>query len=310
MTQPRNPVPQAVQYWYDAAIERREERDQLRAVVSRVRQMADAWEQQLPEVIRTPAVVSAIRAALEPAAVSPPADRAAAPTVWIDGHPQLEAIARAVWEQCGTDECAVVTIDDPRNIAVAALGAVLPAPDQRAAVLLEAANVAESQMQFERTTGPRVAAQVSENVGILRVSAELRRLAGEAQQDEAWDLPDARPGTTDHTLTQRHEAQQDPAPGGTTPCGPAPSQCDAEAGEPCANHEREQAHAEGEHCFCGPECAAVARSGQPETDSNDDDPPVQCWHTEPDTPCDWDVCRQPERLAAGDCGTDPANEAR
>jgi hypothetical protein len=39
-----------------------------------------------------------------------------------------------------------------------------------------------------------------------------------------------------------------------TPCGPAPSQCDAEAGEPCADHEREQAHAEGEHCFCGAEC--------------------------------------------------------
>lgn len=37
----------------------------------------------------------------------------------------------------------------------------------------------------------------------------------------------------------------------------------------------------------------------------DDDPPVQCWHTEPDTPCDWNVCRQPERLASGDTGTDP-----
>ena len=39
-----------------------------------------------------------------------------------------------------------------------------------------------------------------------------------------------------------------------------------------------------------------------------DDPPVQCWHTEPDSPCDWNVCRQPERLAAGDPGTDPARE--
>lgn len=38
----------------------------------------------------------------------------------------------------------------------------------------------------------------------------------------------------------------------------------------------------------------------------DDDPPVQCWHTEPDTTCDWNICRQPERLAAGDYGTDPA----
>ncbi|MFD9834480.1 hypothetical protein [[Kitasatospora] papulosa] len=31
-----------------------------------------------------------------------------------------------------------------------------------------------------------------------------------------------------------------------------------------------------------------------------------CWHTEPGSLCDWDVCRQPERLAAGDAGTDPA----
>jgi hypothetical protein len=22
-------------------------------------------------------------------------------------------------------------------------------------------------------------------------------------------------------------------------------------------------------------------------------PPVQCWHTEPGTPCDWNTCRQP-----------------
>ncbi|MFF9097602.1 hypothetical protein ACF1AX_31330 [Streptomyces sp. NPDC014802] len=41
----------------------------------------------------------------------------------------------------------------------------------------------------------------------------------------------------------------------------------------------------------------------------DDDPPVQCWHTEPGSPCDWTICRQPERLAAGDRGTDPADEA-
>lgn len=37
----------------------------------------------------------------------------------------------------------------------------------------------------------------------------------------------------------------------------------------------------------------------------EDDPPVQCWHTEPDTPCDWNICRQPERLVAGDTGIDP-----
>ncbi|MGW4757304.1 hypothetical protein [Streptomyces chartreusis] len=39
------------------------------------------------------------------------------------------------------------------------------------------------------------------------------------------------------------------------------------------------------------------------------DQQVQCWHTEPGTPCDWNVCHQPERLAAGDPGTDPALRA-
>ncbi|MFD7794358.1 hypothetical protein [Streptomyces sp. NPDC059759] len=53
-----------------------------------------------------------------------------APTDWIDGHPQLEAIAAAVWEKCGRHAGggSGLTADDPRNIAVAALAAALPAP--------------------------------------------------------------------------------------------------------------------------------------------------------------------------------------
>lgn len=49
----------------------------------------------------------------------------------------------------------------------------------------------------------------------------------------------------------------------TSSCGPTPDTCDAEAGEPCANHEREAAHAEGEHCFCGPECDAPTEEPAP-----------------------------------------------
>ncbi|MFF6866704.1 hypothetical protein [Streptomyces ardesiacus] len=41
------------------------------AVLARIRQMADYWEQHLPEVIRTPAVVSALRAALDRAPTVP-----------------------------------------------------------------------------------------------------------------------------------------------------------------------------------------------------------------------------------------------
>lgn len=51
----------------------------LERAVQRIGQMADAWEQQLPEVIRTPAVVSAIRAALEPVAGAQPAGVAKKP---------------------------------------------------------------------------------------------------------------------------------------------------------------------------------------------------------------------------------------
>ena len=54
---------------------------------------------------------------------------------------------------------------------------VLPAPADRAAVLSEAADVAESLRPFEPATGARKSAQVSENVGILRVAEELRRMA-------------------------------------------------------------------------------------------------------------------------------------
>jgi hypothetical protein len=42
-------------------------------------------------------------------------------------------------------------------------------------------------------------------------------------------------------------------------------------------------------------------------DEDEDDGPVQCWHIEPGTPCDWNRCNQPERLARGDYGTDPAH---
>jgi hypothetical protein len=40
-------------------------------------------------------------------------------------------------------------------------------------------------------------------------------------------------------------------------------------------------------------------------EDDEDDEQVQCWHIEPGSPCDWNICRQPERLAAGDVGPDP-----
>jgi hypothetical protein len=71
-------------------------------------------------------------------------------------------------------------------------------------------------------------------------------------------------------------------------------------------------HRTGEHrCQpCADRHGAPAWTDEPvrQADADPDDPPVQCWHTEPGTPCDWDVCKQPERLAAGDYGTDPREQ--
>lgn len=118
---------------------------------------------------------------------SPPPDQTAlrdriaeAPTDWTDGHPQLEAIAAAVWEHCEHSGSGLV-IDDPRNIAVVALNAVpavLPPPADRAAVLREAADFAE-QLMDERY-GP----DCSYGIGGLDVARELRRLAAEAEQPD------------------------------------------------------------------------------------------------------------------------------
>ncbi|MFC7880451.1 hypothetical protein ACFUVV_00985 [Streptomyces sp. NPDC057376] len=57
-----------------------------------------------------------------------------------------------------------------------------------AAGLRDAADIAEQQRQFEPAYGARKSAQVSENVGILRVAEELRRRADEVQPAETDTL--------------------------------------------------------------------------------------------------------------------------
>ncbi|MFG2372583.1 DUF6085 family protein [Streptomyces sp. NPDC048504] len=68
---------------------------------------------------------------------------------------------------------------------------------------------------------------------------------------------------------------------------------------------------DGGHVVCTlidcPDPDAVDKLLTRTDDAGDDDAVAPtCWHTEADSPCDWDVCRQPERLAASDPGTDPA----
>ena len=101
----------------------------------------------------------------QPAAVS--ADQAPAPTDWIDGHPQLEAIAAGVWERCRTEDTSLV-VDDPRNIAVAAYAAVL-------AMLPPAADRAEWDALC-RDTGRLRKASAETVDRAERIEAEVQRL--------------------------------------------------------------------------------------------------------------------------------------
>jgi hypothetical protein len=122
------------------------------------------------------------------AGVSPATDETA-PAVWIDGHPQLEAIAAAVWEQCRTEDSSLV-VDDPRNIAVAALAAVLPASVDRADVLREAADHLARQADELWVPGTKAHTVMHADADELRrVAAETRNTTppagGAAQPKEA-----------------------------------------------------------------------------------------------------------------------------
>lgn len=121
-------------------------------------------------------------------------------------------------------------LERTRDAVCAALGplvaqlraAVLPAPDQQAAECPECNDTGACN------GGP----------------CPLRR----------WDMPDARPGTTDHTLTQRHarEAQQDPTQDGTAHhCG----NCEGIDPDSCLFNPHR------------PSRTAVARPGQPDTEA-------------------------------------------
>ncbi|MFD6490319.1 hypothetical protein [Streptomyces sp. NPDC060188] len=116
-----------------------------------------------------------IAAALRAAATVP----ASAPTDWIDGHPQLEAIATAVWERCGRSDSGTCVEDDPRNIAVAALAAVLPLPaDQAAEISQLRAKVFEwqgsylAEVKVRQERDAQVARLRADRAAILREAAD------------------------------------------------------------------------------------------------------------------------------------------
>src|SRR5690606_19943420 len=147
------------------------------------------------------------------------------PPAWVDGHPQLEAIAAAVWEQCGRSDNGACVDDDPRNIAVAALSAVRNTADDQAAEnkrlrakVFEWQGSYLDEVKVRQERDAEIARLRADRAAVLReaadrydrsdrivtqmfghqVAAELRRLADETpdggpgcahcgNRDHAWD---------------------------------------------------------------------------------------------------------------------------
>jgi len=94
----------------------------------------------------------------------------AAPALWVDGDPLMEAIAAAVWEHCARDDedMPQLVLDDPRNIAAAAAG---PA---RAAVLRAAADALDESETLRDLTDDHMH-------DVNAAANELRRMADGAR---------------------------------------------------------------------------------------------------------------------------------
>jgi hypothetical protein len=148
------------------------------------------------------------------------------PAVWVDGHPQLEAIAAAVHEHCQTGDGGIVH-DDPRNIAVAAMAAVLPARVDRADVLDQAAAIVFA-LDFDelRATTQFDSHRQAWELGTIDAANKLRRVAAETPTTTkartcdcpSEDVPEhmfSADGCTCVPFTRKHGAPRYCQPGDT-----------------------------------------------------------------------------------------------
>lgn len=95
-------------------------------------------------------------------------------SAWVDGDPLMEAIAAAIWDHCRIEGTSLV-VDDPRNIAAVALGAVATG---RAAVYVEVAERLAADAEQGDKDGLTRIYRRSAARQVRAWGEELRRLAG------------------------------------------------------------------------------------------------------------------------------------
>lgn len=172
---------------------------------------------------------------------------AAAPSVPADAD--LRSLIRGVIR-----DCPALYPDDIADRVLA----VLPAPADRDWWKTQA-HAVQARAEVEHLTADRAAVlreaaddlaaafgdPMAKHIGAI-AAGWLRRRAREVEGEQTGRVLDERVAA----------AKEQPV----APWGPAPDGCNAETGEPCTNHDREQAHADGEHAFCGPECAEARQA--------------------------------------------------
>jgi hypothetical protein len=147
-----------------------------------------------------------------------------------------DRIRRAVCEAEGFAwDSDMLEPDEYGEVADAVLS-VLPEPADRAAVLREAADALDADMERFFNEWPDEPRNSPYALGRKDAAAELRRMAAEAPQPETQ----AESGAMAIMLV---------------PC--SLPRCDTTPGESCSTHKRLWAHADGEHELCGAECSAA-----------------------------------------------------
>jgi hypothetical protein len=195
------------------AIDRNTLRDRIAALFRYppgVERLGDATPGEIADAVL--AVLPAFETAL-PSETSPKADSKAATER--DGEELAKRIARAIWAlksppppgsqhyRSGWDDGLEAAIDAARDALEPA--AVLPAPADRAAVLLEAADAVYAK--------GRPTCEPDGDCCWYDAVTELRRLAGEAQQDPTQDGEEARPSQHAWRVETRDPLANEWAPG-------------------------------------------------------------------------------------------------
>jgi hypothetical protein len=273
--------------WQGSYLDEVKVRQRRDAVLTRVRQMADAWEQRLPDVIQTAAAVGAIRHALQGNEIVPAsgpggvAGETPQPCTCGGPHTSTTLPSGTTYEEHRRD-CALMQDGEqqPETQPRRMMRSRFPSRPGTATVASDmcprckgdnseawalCARCAETQADDD----PQACTCAAAGDGFAPAGhyADCPQAGGQPARQSCPGFPDAcpnlrlvvpTPGGVNIPIQCGCEPAAVSQPDGeaATSCSARP--CNAAADELCDNHARIRYHAEGEHAFCKPGCTEEA----------------------------------------------------